>query len=630
MSLGEESAQDTLGVLQSKGDKFTKLSIIERKRYTDLEDAIAYVSAETDKFRRMAKKAAIEVMNVHVLTPNPAYSRADGVNIAKEAHTVTRKTLNVLEAKINKLLQRKSEIENKNRKIKTDIDHYRLLRLQTDVAHAKFETVLTETKERIESLLGESTKVVEDRERQLEKKDALERLNSEEQEKFTLEYEAMGRYIKAQNVALEESLLKERKHDQKQGGVSLAKSTGGAGNSNTQNTADSADFGNSGPQNTASSTAVGGVPTSDLTLEEEIAMAKKVGTLTTFMAAEQSSLSDLRRKIGTYETMFDQLKSMTGVESLEEMVSNYISHEEEMFSLYNFIQTINTEIDTTVEATAQTEAEIAKYKDDQQDQDQQRRSTIDELQQRLASTLEVTRQLDAQNTSHQESVSQIGKKVYTLFFKLQCDQMDTKGSQVTAGKNQKWSSGARPESKIALLTSQGVSESNVVDYLGCIEQRAVDIISEYLRVINAQNAATGASNKFGTMPRSPTPGPSTPMTWRMGGKTNYSIPYVDLADISDDEFMNDAPLADDKPIAGGSAGAGAGAGGMTPANVEDGGISLPAAVGTNNPNASMLDSDNKPVDLSTFKNKLQRKLGLSVADSKSGTAVFRGGNSSHK
>ena len=64
---------------------------------------------------------------------------------------------------------------------------------------------------------------------------------------------------------------------------------------------------------------------------------------------------------------------------------------------------------------------------DQYEQDQQRRSIIDELQNRLTSTLEITRQLEEQNGMQQESVSQISKKVSNLFFKLQCDQMDTKG-----------------------------------------------------------------------------------------------------------------------------------------------------------------------------------------------------------
>lgn len=51
--------------------------------------------------------------------------------------------------------------------------------------------------------------------------------------------------------------------------------------------------------------------------------------------------------------------------------------------------------------------------------------------------------------------------------------MILKGSQVNAGKDKRWSSGSRPDNKIAVLTGQGVSESNVLEYLGCIEQRAV-------------------------------------------------------------------------------------------------------------------------------------------------------------
>ena len=43
MSLGEESKADTLGNLQGKGDKFTKLSLIERKRMNDLEVGVIVI-----------------------------------------------------------------------------------------------------------------------------------------------------------------------------------------------------------------------------------------------------------------------------------------------------------------------------------------------------------------------------------------------------------------------------------------------------------------------------------------------------------------------------------------------------------------------------------------------------------
>ena len=93
MSTGEKDASEVLGALQGKGDKFTKLSLAERKRVADLEDAIQHITAETDKYRARAKKSAIDVMNLHVLTPNPAYSRADGVDVGRQAQQVTTKVL---------------------------------------------------------------------------------------------------------------------------------------------------------------------------------------------------------------------------------------------------------------------------------------------------------------------------------------------------------------------------------------------------------------------------------------------------------------------------------------------------------------------------------------------------------
>jgi hypothetical protein len=70
----------------------------------------------------------------------------------------------------------------------------------------------------------------------------------------------------------------------------------------------------------------------DLSLEEEIALVKEVGTLTTSLMAEQHHLTELRSKISNYESMFEKLKRMTGVESIEEMVSTYVANEEVIIS----------------------------------------------------------------------------------------------------------------------------------------------------------------------------------------------------------------------------------------------------------------------------------------------------------
>lgn len=60
-------------------------------------------------------------------------------------------------------------------------------------------------------LLDAMNQVMEERDRVLEKKDTLERLHIEEQQKFQEEYEEMGRFIKEQNDALEVRLLLSKK-----------------------------------------------------------------------------------------------------------------------------------------------------------------------------------------------------------------------------------------------------------------------------------------------------------------------------------------------------------------------------------------------------------------------------------
>ena len=49
MSSGERDTNDILGELQGKGDQFTKLCVVERKRLVDLEDAIEHITNEIQR-----------------------------------------------------------------------------------------------------------------------------------------------------------------------------------------------------------------------------------------------------------------------------------------------------------------------------------------------------------------------------------------------------------------------------------------------------------------------------------------------------------------------------------------------------------------------------------------------------
>jgi hypothetical protein len=202
-----------------------------------------------------------------------------------------------------------------------------------------------------------------------------------------------------------------------------------------------------------------------------------------------------------------------------------------MFSLYNFVQTLNSEIDTMKEAELQVEHEISTFKQQAREQEEHRLQLLNDLQSRVQKANEEHDSMLERNHHEREAVQQISKKIQSVFFKLQCDQMDSKSSQnqkeqaVSSSSNTKGATVSRPETNVAWLTSQGVTESNVLDFLGCIEQRSVDIIGEYLRL----KASEGGAN----LPRSPTPGPSSPLAFPVKME-----PIMDFNDIADEDFLD--------------------------------------------------------------------------------------------
>ena len=58
---------------------------------------------------------------------------------------------------------------------------------------------------------------------------------------------------------------------------------------------------------------------------------------------------------------FDQIKEVTGISSTEEIVTTFIKAEEQDYSLYNYVKTLNSEIDMIDEQNKHIEHEIRKY-----------------------------------------------------------------------------------------------------------------------------------------------------------------------------------------------------------------------------------------------------------------------------
>lgn len=69
------------------------------------------------------------------------------------------------------------------------------------------------------------------------------------------------------------------------------------------------------------------------------------------------------RNVKIIEDAFEQIKDATGISSTEEIVTTFIKAEEQNYSLYNYVNMLNSEIDMIDEQNKMIESDIKKYEE---------------------------------------------------------------------------------------------------------------------------------------------------------------------------------------------------------------------------------------------------------------------------
>merc|ERR1711934_356542 len=79
---------------------------------------------------------------------------------------------------------------------------------------------------------------------------------------------------------------------------------------------------------------------------------------------EKKNLMDMYiRNVHIIEDAFSQIKQQTGISSTEEIVTTFIKAEEQNYSLYNYVNTLNSEIDMIEEQNRNIEKEINRHEE---------------------------------------------------------------------------------------------------------------------------------------------------------------------------------------------------------------------------------------------------------------------------
>ena len=155
-------------------------------------------------------------------------------------------------------------------------------------------------------------------------------------------------------------------------------------------------------------------------------------------------------QLALYEEAFKQIKKATGMTDIDDLVTAFIAAEDKNFSLFNFVNELNKDQEKLEEQAAELRAEIARYQGSGSVEHVQRKRILQDLEKQLVKTDANTQQYEKRFQGTQMTFDALKEAVASMYAKLGCDDPSNR----------------------ELLGDQGVTEANILSYLGVIEQRS--------------------------------------------------------------------------------------------------------------------------------------------------------------
>ena len=349
-----------------------------------------------------------------------------GVNITADNTQLIDKQVRVLENRLDQAVVQFNEALAYNRELRLQIDNLRGERKVFNDIYRKLETELHDKKRLMAEVIERSNHDYEERDALLQQLEALKAAAAEDAKKYDEHFVRLEELIaknkaaqhQQQQQALQAAALKQ---SQAQKERSLATTNDGAAEDRSKKTktANAADG-----DAAAQASAKGGAPANG----QPGAAGEEVGEL---------------------QDIVDHLKEATGVQDLDVLYQKFQKAEEHNFSMYNFVNELNAEVEQLDGDIALLEEQLAVEKGDVQ-----RRQLLKSLENELAATEEKHQVMDDRTGKLREHVDVVRKIAKDIFDKIGCST----------------------EMADEQLGTHDCTEMNVANFLGLIEHKTTELL----------------------------------------------------------------------------------------------------------------------------------------------------------
>lgn len=340
-------------------------------------------------------------------------ARMGGVNAAYANNQMIQKQIRVLENRLDKCLLKFNETLAQNKVLRTKIDEYRRERVVFDGIYKKLERELHEKKKEMGAIIEDSKAAYQARDKAQSEMVALQQHAEKESTEFESEFKELGELIKQQQSMLEQLRLKQLENTQQEQKLMIRSHDEGK--------------------------------------------AEVVGQLGGWTTAKDKSTPLSQEKIHSYEDALTRIQESTGIYDINEIVTRFLEAEEQNFSLFNYVNDINSEIERLEHSIADMRNQIEKYRGQGMSTDTQRKKALRDLEEKLIRTEKKAEEYETRYQRAVRTISQLKNGIHSIFTRI----------------------GAASTSVEEMLGNQGVTESNMMQYLGIIEQRTSEILQAY-------------------------------------------------------------------------------------------------------------------------------------------------------
>jgi hypothetical protein len=438
--------------LQDQGDIYTRKIETEKRRLEELDKQI----------KRLQNAILLQRKEM------------GGVHATRDSNTGVQKSIRILENRLDKALVKFNEALAHNKSLRESIDNLRRERVVFDGIYHKLARELARKKAHMHSLMSEANRATEVRLAAQQEMVALKAAADKEQEHFEQEWKALGLLIDRDRRAKENAhKAADRERMMGSGGMR----TGGGG---------------------------------DPAMEAEALLRRKVTKGAWGIATDKASIHLSMEKVQAYEEAFAAIQKATRITDIDALVSEFVTAEDANFSLFNYVNDLANEVEKVEEQQNQVKEQIARLRGARPapapgsssavvpagadgaaaaaalsaDQtDLERKKLLAELDDKLHKYATRARASEERFAASSATLQALKAGVGAIFTRLGC------GSSLVKPSSSSDASQPQQQQVVLLGGDAGVTESNIMQYLGLIEARTNELLHAYARHRDDHGAA---------------------------------------------------------------------------------------------------------------------------------------------